>query len=356
MSSLTTRTSLSLLQLYQSQTIPIASGDLRLECISLPIDPSIGHQRANPFADESSPTMDLWLVLQVGTFETTLLPTQKMAAGFNDKGSRTLTILSEEGGQKGIILTLPKSETKDDEDDISTFEVLLRQYGCLPSEQVPEVTDQAAVASKSSNDLSSLPSSSLAPPRPTRPELNSAPSQGRLVLVDSTSGEVVGELDQTLSVEVEAGINEKGRETEPVIVDFGDIEYSGVAKHVEVRTVPEEDMDDWMLRGAHYLRYVDVSSHPHSYWALMLMICHFSYSKGILSISGLSQSGINSAAEFYIAHSTPNTEPTQFSPLAKTGIRQVHNVSAKGYKVTKKTLGMVNEVSGIPREWCRTDH
>jgi len=318
-------------RLFDGQAIEVARGELRLECISLPVDPSIGHQRANPFADVSDPTIDLWLVLQVGTYETTLLPTQKITVGTSASGGRTFTIPSDifsGNNNAAIMLTLPVAANKDDEDDVQTFEVLLKQYGCLPLQEVPEVDGQSAVASESPGDLpalgnkSALFSTSGAPPLPTRslaPSTEDTKAQGRLVLVDSASGEVVGEIDQTVKVEEDPALSEKGKEQQPVIIDFGDIEYSGVAKTIEVKTVAEEDMDDWMLKGAHYL------------------------SKGILGLSGASQSAINAAAEFYIAHSTPNPEPTRFSPATKTGIRQVHNVSAKGYKVTKKTLGMVND-------------
>jgi hypothetical protein len=164
------------------------------------------------------------------------------------------------------MLTLPVPTNKDDDDDVQTFEVLLRQYGCLPMQEVPEVKGQAAVASRSSGDLRSLgitsatsstPGGPPLPPRSPVPSVTETKQQGRLVLVDSTSGEVVGEIDQAVNVEEDPALSEKGKEQQPVIIDFGDIEYSGVAKTIEVKTVAEEDMDDWMLRGAHYLRWVN---------------------------------------------------------------------------------------------------
>lgn len=50
------------------------------------------------------------------------------------------------------------------------------------------------------------------------------------------------------------------------------------------------------------------------------------------------------AAELYIRNTKPREEPVKFSPGQKESIRQVHNVSAKGVKVTKKTLDTVNNV------------
>lgn len=56
---------------------------------------------------------------------------------------------------------------------------------------------------------------------------------------------------------------------------------------------------------------------------------------------------MTSAAELYIRNTKPRPEPVKFSPTTKEGIRQVHNVSTKGVKVTKKTLDTVNNVRRI---------
>jgi hypothetical protein len=53
------------------------------------------------------------------------------------------------------------------------------------------------------------------------------------------------------------------------------------------------------------------------------------------------------AAELYIRNTKPREEPVKLSPGTKEGIRQVHNVSTKGVKVTKKTLDTVNNVSQL---------
>jgi spartin len=53
------------------------------------------------------------------------------------------------------------------------------------------------------------------------------------------------------------------------------------------------------------------------------------------------------AAELYIRNTKPRAEPVKFSPVTKQGIRQVHNVSAKGVKVTKKTMDTLNNVSPV---------
>lgn len=62
--------------------------------------------------------------------------------------------------------------------------------------------------------------------------------------------------------------------------------------------------------------------------------------------SSTASKSMTSAAEMYIRNTKPRAEPVKFSPTTKEGIRQVHNVSTKGVKVTKKTLDTVNNVRG----------
>ena len=54
-------------------------------------------------------------------------------------------------------------------------------------------------------------------------------------------------------------------------------------------------------------------------------------------------------ANMYIRHTTPNEKPTEFSPEAKQRIATAHNASVKTVKVTKSTVGKINNVSATPR-------
>lgn len=76
--------------------------------------------------------------------------------------------------------------------------------------------------------------------------------RGRLVLINEDSGEVVGELDQKLDIQEDKRIAQ-GDKDKPVMLDFGG-EVDGYAPQVIVKTVPQEEMDDWILKGAHYMR------------------------------------------------------------------------------------------------------
>lgn len=208
----------------------LTTASFRLECVSLPIPKEIGKQTANPFAPSPSdpiiPTNDFWLILNVGTFEMPLIPTQACTPSLNTLEGVSYTFASQTIPDAQIILTLPLPGSTAELEDLDSFEVLLRQYGNLGA----EATGLEGV---------------------TAPKLNEE-MKGKLVLVNEESGEVVGELDQTLDVVEDKKVGQ-GSKDKPVILDFGDV-VDGYAPKVVVQTVPESEMDDWLLKGAHYLR------------------------------------------------------------------------------------------------------
>lgn len=330
----------------------MASGELRLQCLSIPIDPTVGRQRANPFADTSDPSKDLWLVIQVGeNFELPILPTQRITLSIlsgrgragRDHGDRVFSIPFEELDDASADIVVPGPITASDKEDLETFEVLLKQYGSLTESAARKegIEGQRAVASASSGSLAGLapgekkvtePSTLESGPSTNKSGLrrrtgwNGQESGGRLVLVDDKTGEVVGELDQEINVEDEdekkLEDDDKSGSKAPVVVDFGTLSQGVPYEVVTVKTIKPEDMDDWILKGAHY------------------------FSKGILSLGNNVSDYSTKAAERYCKTTTPAPEPMKFSPAAKASIRGVHNVSATGFRVTRKTLDMVSNAAG----------
>lgn len=224
---------------------------LRLECVSLPIPAEIGHQTANPFSpspnDPKVPTHDFWLVLRVGpTFEMPLMPEQYLTPA--PSASASAGEVAGKGAGVGYIipsphvpnaslrLTLPLPSSAADMEDLDSFEVLLRQYGSIRA-------DETALA-----DVSAVPMGARED-APLPEEM-----RGRLVLVNQDNGEVVGQLDENIDVEADKQVaNDKTNK--PVVLDFGN-EIAGYAPKVKVQTVPEDELDDWMLKSAHTLRSV----------------------------------------------------------------------------------------------------
>ena len=207
--------------------------------MSLPIPPEIGKQTANPFSPSPSdppvPTHDFWLVLRVSTFEMPLIPTQMLTPLQSPEGV-AYTVPSPTIPNASLQLILPRPGSAADMEDLDSLEVLLKQYKSLD----PEATALEGI------DANSLGNGQGVAPEDMR---------GRLVLINEDNGEVVGELDQQLDVQEDARVG-RDAQNRPVILDFGNV-IDGYAPKVKIQTVPEDEMEDWMLRGAHHLRSVD---------------------------------------------------------------------------------------------------
>ncbi|WWC70066.1 uncharacterized protein I206_104012 [Kwoniella pini CBS 10737] len=305
-------------QIYEEETMTLARGEFRLECVSLPIPPEIGRQTANPFspssADPPTPTHDFWLVIKVGpTFEMPIIPNSEMIP-HQEKDGIVYQVSSTTVPNASVLFTLPLPASQADLEDLDSLEVLLKQYGCL------------------GKDLTALEGLSASPQRPPSTyaygssrgaeqgeALAPEDLRGRIVLINEDNGEVVGQLDQTFDVEEDKKLNNEDR-NKPVMLDFGHLREGQEALRVKVRTVPEEDLDDWLLRGAHKV------------------------SQGILSFSSWSGRQMISGADTYIKNSTPRAEPVKFSPQTKDNFVKVHNGSVKVATVTKSTIGKITGV------------
>ncbi|WVQ80814.1 hypothetical protein IAT38_002921 [Cryptococcus sp. DSM 104549] len=293
-------------QVYAGETMVLAKGQLRLQCVSLPIPAEIGYQTANPFAPSPSdppvPTHDFWLMVHVGaTFEMPAIPEQLFKPQPDNDGI-TYAVASAHVPGASILFTLPKPTSAAAAEDLQSFETLIRQYGCLAEDATAlsgvAMPSQAGGGPSSVNYLGSSP-----PPAPE--EL-----RGRLVLVNEDNGEIIGEMDQRLDVE-EDGKIAGGAKNQPVMLDFEQLREGQDALRVKVKTVPAEELDDWMLRGAHQI----------SAWSGRQMM---------------------SGADRYIKSTTPRAEPVKFSPETRENFMKVHRASVKTATVTKSTLNKLH--------------
>ena len=221
---------------------------LRVECISLPIPAEIGQQTANPFApspsDPAVPTHDFWLVLHVGsTFEIPLVPETYLVPSTTSEGI-TYQIPSPHVPNASLQVILPSPGSSADLEDLDSFEVLLKQYGSLAK-------DSSALKNVVVPPLGSVQS---APPGQGQQALAPENMRGKVVIMNEETGEIVGELDQDIDVEADKRLagDDKNR---PVVLDFGNV-VEGYAPKVTVQRIQQEDMDDWLLKGAHHIRWV----------------------------------------------------------------------------------------------------
>ena len=161
-----------------------------------------------------------------------IIPEQELKPQPGEEGI-TYSVASPNVPKASLLIVLPSPTSSADMEDLESFEVLLRQYRSLGA----EATALANVT---------VPAPGSAPP-PMGQEL-----RGRLMLVNEENGEVVGELDQEFDVEEDNKLAQENR-NKPVMLDFGNV-VDGYSPSVKVQTVPQDELDDWMLKGAHNIR------------------------------------------------------------------------------------------------------
>ncbi|TYJ54572.1 hypothetical protein B9479_004801 [Cryptococcus floricola] len=286
---------------FDNEEGTLAKGQFRLQCVSLPIPKEIGRQTANPFAPSPSdppiPTHDYWLIIHVGaSFELLATPGQLFTPQVT-KDSITYTITSRDIPGASIAFILPYPQTNAQLEDLESLELLLHHYKSMGA----EATALAGI------EPQNLTGSALAPE-----EL-----RGKLVLVNNDNGEVLGEMDENLDIEVDKRIA-KENENLPVVLDFEQVMEGHQALRVKVKTVPEGDMDDWLLRGAN------------------------SISRGLLTFGAWSSRQMLSGADQFVKGSTPREKPVVFSPQTKEGFMKVHKASVTTATVTKSTLNKIH--------------
>jgi spartin len=217
-----------------------------LECISLPIPTEIGKQTANPFSpspsDPAVPTHDFWLIIRVGpTFEMPLIPVEQQLTPLQSPEGVAYLVSSPTVKDAKVEFILPKPASSADMEDLDSFEVLLKQYKSLHPEASALTGIETPILSETVKR-----DDTMSPP-PVEENM-----RGKLVLINEETGQVIGELDQELNLDEDKDV--AGDDTrKPVMLDFGDV-IDGYAPTVQVRTVPADELDDWMLKGAHTLR------------------------------------------------------------------------------------------------------
>ncbi|WWD17229.1 hypothetical protein CI109_101667 [Kwoniella shandongensis] len=288
------------------QAMVLARGQMRLECVSLPIPAEIGRQTANPFAPSPSdppiPTHDFWLVLHVGaTFEMALVPGEMLQPQQVDKDGISYIVPSPQVPNASLLITLPLPNSLADMENLESLEVLLRQYRCIGAE-VTALTNVAAPSKSASGAPASSP--------PLAPE----ELRGKLVIINEDNGEIIGEMDQTLDLEEDRKLAGTDK-NKPVMLDFGSSVDGSDCLTVKVKTIPQAELaDDALLRGAHNI------------------------SRGILSFGAWSSRQMMSGADLYIKNSTPRAEPVRFSPETKESFMKAHRATIKTAVVTKTTI------------------
>ncbi|KLO16446.1 hypothetical protein SCHPADRAFT_995125, partial [Schizopora paradoxa] len=341
------------------------TGSLAVECITLPLPASLTGSRG----DER----DVWLVLRISSLsssissssfssstspnvartannaeahekereEETEIPISATQIVFHDRAQRLFRFVSDAHADWEIQVPEPKTQTE--REDLETFEVVLGQYAAVEGVSGLEGRVGAGSMAVGRTDVGTRvggeggdtaggekiylndarsPSSSASSATSTTVPLGVTDQdlRNQLVLVDESSGEVLGQLASNVRIREDESVRAPGNEKAPVVVDLPSEESAqdeGEEEEVHVRTIPYDE-DDWMMRSAHLL------------------------SRGIIHTTTLLTSSMSAASSYYVSKATPNETPLQFSETTKTTIARVHHLSGEAVRVTKRTTGLIN--------------
>ncbi|BEJ12864.1 hypothetical protein CspHIS471_0300380 [Cutaneotrichosporon sp. HIS471] len=346
-------------QVFDGEKMELARGELSVECVTVPIPSEIGHQTANPFAvspNDPLPTHDMWLILRIGdNFEHTLVPGNPLQPRSppGGDGGPTYIIRNPEIPGAELDLTLEAPRSLNELEDLGTLESLFRQYGVLPqgsgldgvqspsigqpvsfgdsksgfgvpAGQPPSYASTEGSGSGAYHDEKQSPAMGVAAGAaagaagmPAQLHGGGAEDlRGKLVLVDQTTGAVIGEMDHAPKMsETEAADVANQEPTRPVMIDFGPIIAN--TREVRVTRIAPEELNGWMLKGADLI------------------------SRGVLGASGAASGAMLRSAERYRAKAVPLPEPVRMGAVTGS-LKTVHSATSAGARVTGNTVHMIN--------------
>lgn len=181
----------------------------------------------------------MFLFLKIGSsFERALDPAHPVVSSTDASGVQTYTFSAPKSGTNdnvGFKVRLPPPADEETKEDTRTFEGILTQYLNFST---------SSVLDKGPPEYPHIgPSGVLEGP-------NAAELKGHLLLVNEDSGEVLGELDNQLTIREDESLK---KDSGDVIVELpadGDLAGEG---HVSAYDHGESG---WLLRGASYVRYI----------------------------------------------------------------------------------------------------
>ncbi|KAJ3514180.1 hypothetical protein NLJ89_g2519 [Agrocybe chaxingu] len=295
------------------------TGPLSLECVTVPIPESANAQ-----------DRDVYLVLRLNATETVIDPA-RVVKRTDGSGFRTYTFAATQADPSELFLMLQlDSSNAELVDKVDTFESILDQY----------VAEFQGLPARSSP---ALPPAQMAGLGVTR---GNKDLRGHLVMINEETGEVIGEVEDRFRIREDPIMNEKGHETDPVIIEVPEEstrESDANALEVFARIVPP-DQQNWMTKSA------SIASHAISMSTNLLLTT------------------ITTASSFYISHSQPSphhstagtparaTSPGAPPPLppralvfltsekTRKGLSTVHTMSGEAVKISSKTVGVIDNL------------
>ncbi|KAL4065209.1 hypothetical protein J3A83DRAFT_4099653 [Scleroderma citrinum] len=282
------------------------SGPFELKCVSLVVEGGKDMQGNNPPSHQ-----EIYLVIRVHGHDTPIDPSRPITLSSNNHG-RSYVFGTADEGTGSLLLRTPAPHEVMTLEDQNTLHGILAQYADLKesdwSSQMGQVPDQT---------------------------VSHEATRGRLILVDDSTGEVVGELDHRLPIREDPTLGIPGTEAAPVVIEIADDD----AQEIFARAIPPEDRD-WITNSASLVSRVISGS-----------------TKFLLTT-------VTSATDSFIANSTPHTRtpstngasaPAPASALpqalifltsenAQKGLSTVHALSAQAATISSKTVGLIDSM------------
>lgn len=258
-------------QSYDNQRVPLSTGVLDLSLVS--INSTINYDNPTEIFDTNKTSgADYWLVLSIRSekaqpFEMALpaaIPIERIS-------DREYSIPSPTLADAFIELELPEKYSHDDK---QSFDVILGSYASLP------VTEEQ-------DDL-----------------------RGKLCLVDTQDGHVLGSLDAAGTAVEDSSLAEKGNEKQPVVVDLPEQPQD----HLKVTAAKDPSL---MIRSSNYV------------------------SQAIVGGGNLLGKGLAAGSSTFVARTKAGDKPLVFSENQRKNAARVHNVTGQVANVSAKTAGMI---------------
>jgi len=242
--------SYTLLSIANVKLHPSETGLLSLECIN---------------ASDSGKEHSMHLVVQLNEHNFPIDPASPVSLVISDDGERTYTIQPTNGGKQSVrevklIIPCPTEDESHLIEDIETFDHVLAQY--------------AGFSWRTEDGTPTDPAPSYATAIKTGTHVSDPSLRGHLVLMDESSGEVIGGVQDKLaglSIKEDPAVSAQdkglnaGQDAGPVVLELPpDIydAYTGAARvgesegeefrearEIFVRSIPVEEQD-WMTRSA----------------------------------------------------------------------------------------------------------
>ncbi|KAF8589672.1 hypothetical protein K439DRAFT_1332067 [Ramaria rubella] len=271
---------------------PPQTGTLALQCVTLDI-PSNSHQ-----------DRDVWIVLQLNTFEMIVSPTQRINYS---RSMHTYMFLPENESAGLVQLVVPPDPSNPlSYQDLETMEVILSQYGVVHDFESSK-EKSGFVEEGSDSESTAIGGTGI----------GASDFKGRLVLMDEEDGEIVATLDEGIPIKEDAAVIAEGHEKDPIVIDL-----------------PSEQDENARRIGAY--------AHPasHEEWDMLIETAGF-ISRGIVLATSAIMTGMTASSNYYISRSTPTSKPIEFSPRTRTNMKRIHKISGEAVTVTSKTTGAI---------------